>query len=145
VVRVSPNELAFNSVKAWKDVYGHQPGQPGMLLDPIQVGAVNAIPGVTALTMGDDASHARQRRGLAHAFSMMALMEQEPLIRVSINRLVTCLRKPGEAGSSIDLVEWLNFTTFDIFGDLCFGEPFGCLERGNISGGSQCVLGAAWP
>ena len=26
------------------------------------------------------------------------------------------------------MVNWLNFTTFDIIGDLAFGEPFGCLE-----------------
>lgn len=28
------------------------------------------------------------------------------------------------------MVNWLNFTTFDIIGDLAFGEPFGCLELG---------------
>jgi len=30
VVRVSPNELAFNSVGAWEDIYGHRPGHPNM-------------------------------------------------------------------------------------------------------------------
>ncbi|KAJ0274117.1 hypothetical protein CBS470a_011936 [Colletotrichum nupharicola] len=32
-------------------------------------------------------------------------------------------------GEPIDLMAWYNFTTFDIIGDLAFGEPFGCLER----------------
>ena len=28
------------------------------------------------------------------------------------------------------MVQWVNFVTFDIIGDLAFGEPFGCLENG---------------
>ena len=33
---------------------------------------------------------------------------------------------------SFNMVNWLNFTTFDIIGDLAFGEPFGCLESGQF-------------
>lgn len=29
----------------------------------------------------------------------------------------------------LDMVSWYNWTTFDIIGDLAFGEPFGCLEK----------------
>lgn len=32
----------------------------------------------------------------------------------------------------IDMKSWLNYTTFDVIGDLAFGEPFGCLEKGTI-------------
>lgn len=103
-----------------------------MLLDPIQVGAVNSIAGVTTLTMCDDETHARQRRGLSHAFSVKALQEQEPLIRESVDRLVACFKRFSETGNTFNLVEWLNFTTFDVFGDLLFGEPFGCLEKGGF-------------
>jgi hypothetical protein len=31
--------------------------------------------------------------------------------------------------TTINLVEWLNFTNFDIAGDLCFGEFFHCLKN----------------
>jgi hypothetical protein len=30
----------------------------------------------------------------------------------------------------VDMVRWFNFTTFDMIGDLAFGESFGCLEEG---------------
>lgn len=30
------------------------------------------------------------------------------------------------------MVNWLNFTTFDIIGDLAFGDPFGCLDKGEF-------------
>jgi len=56
VVRVSPNELAFNSVQAWEDIYGHRPGHLNMHKDPIHVGSVEAVQGVTTLTMADDVS-----------------------------------------------------------------------------------------
>lgn len=35
----------------------------------------------------------------------------------------------GEEGVVLDIVPWLHYTTFDIFGDLGFGEPFNCLEH----------------
>ena len=41
VVRLSPNELSFNSVQAWEDIYGHRLGRPNMAKDPIHVGAVD--------------------------------------------------------------------------------------------------------
>ena len=31
----------------------------------------------------------------------------------------------------VDIVQWLNFTTFDIIGDLSLGESFHCLEEGS--------------
>jgi Cytochrome P450 len=37
----------------------------------------------------------------------------------------------GEISSShetVDMSRWYNFTTFDIIGDLAFGEPFDCLK-----------------
>jgi cytochrome P450 len=42
------------------------------------------------------------------------------------------LRRLGEKGEAFNMVNWLNFTTFDIIGDLAFGEPFGCLESGEF-------------
>ena len=29
----------------------------------------------------------------------------------------------------LNMVSWYNWTTFDVIGDLAFGEPFGCLEK----------------
>ena len=35
-----------------------------------------------------------------------------------------------ESGTkAVDMVAWYNFTTFDIIGDLAFGEPFDCLKN----------------
>ena len=34
----------------------------------------------------------------------------------------------------VDVVQWLNFTTFDIIGDLSLGESFGCLQEAKYHG-----------
>jgi cytochrome P450 len=130
VVRVMPNELSFNTAKAWEDIYGHRVGMPNMDKDPIHVGAVEAIPGATNLTMAPDAHHARQRRALAHAFSKQALLEQEPILKGYVNLFITKLRELSHRGEAANMVSWYNFCTFDIIGDLSFGEPFGCLNEG---------------
>ncbi|KAF9884303.1 hypothetical protein FE257_001881 [Aspergillus nanangensis] len=131
VVRVSPNELAFNSAQAWEDVYGFKTGgRKNMHKDPIHVGSVDPLPGASTLTMADDDNHARQRRALSHSFSERALKEQEHIIQSYIDKLIHSLTRMADADEEFNMVNWLNFTTFDIIGDLAFGEPFGCLDKG---------------
>jgi hypothetical protein len=36
----------------------------------------------------------------------------------------------GPLKGKVNIVAWLNFTTFDILGDLAFGESFGALKKG---------------
>ncbi|EAT85064.2 hypothetical protein SNOG_07598 [Parastagonospora nodorum SN15] len=100
VVRVMPNELSFNTAKAWDDIYGHRVGLQNMDKDPIHVGAVEAIPGATNLTMAPDTHHARQRRALAHAFSKQALLEQEPILRGYVDLFVRKLREMAHSEGS---------------------------------------------
>ena len=41
-------------------------------------------------------------------------------------------KKRGPEGEYLNLVSWFNYTTFDIIGDLAFGdsESFNCLKNG---------------
>lgn len=57
------------------------------------------------------------------------MREQEPVLQQYIDLLITKLReKCGQQETSVDIVEWYNFTTFDIIGHLAFGESFDCLK-----------------
>lgn len=71
------------------------------------------------------------RRLLNHAFSESALQEQEPLITGYLDLLILKLHEQiqGPADGKVDLARWYNFITFDIIGDLCFGEPFDALKN----------------
>jgi cytochrome P450 len=83
--------------------------------------------------VADDITHARYRRILNHAFSLSALKAQESLIHSYCNLLISRLKaqisSPTIKGK-VDIVSWLNFTTFDLIGDLTFGESFHALEGG---------------
>ena len=79
----------------------------------------------------DTNTHNRMRKLLSHAFSDSALREQEPLIHSYCDLLITKLheRVDGPMKGHLDLVSWFNFMTFDIVGDLGYGESFHALER----------------
>ncbi|KAK2050382.1 cytochrome P450 [Colletotrichum somersetense] len=75
--------------------------------------------------------HQRYRRVLAHGFSAQTMLDQQPIIRGYVDKLIQRLHETPKTNTGpIDLEKWFNFTTFDIIGDLTFGEPFGCLEDG---------------
>lgn len=47
----------------------------------------------------------------------------------STNLLISRLREISERGTPIEMTRILNFATFDIMGELCFGRPLGLLEK----------------
>lgn len=113
VVRVSPNELSFNTAQAWRDIYGHRTdGRTSFVKDPRHYGPT--IPGESHIINTNDEDHSRVRRILAHSFSDKALKEQETLLQRWAGVLVKQLGKQceGQGGSAkVDLVSWYNFTT----------------------------------
>ncbi|KAF2836757.1 cytochrome P450 [Patellaria atrata CBS 101060] len=132
VVRLSPNELAFNTAQAFTDIYGHKVGRKDLPKDPIHVGAVDPLPGVSTISMADHATHARQRKALSFGFSKQALWSQESIVNEFVTKLMNNFHNFARTGEVFDIVKWFNFITFDVIGDLSFGESFGCLERGDF-------------
>ncbi|EXJ57673.1 uncharacterized protein A1O5_12463 [Cladophialophora psammophila CBS 110553] len=90
--------------------------------------------------MADERNHPRQRRALAHAFSKRALMEQEDILLGYVRKFISRLEGFARDGTPVNLVNWFNYTTFDIIGDLSFGEPFGCLAEGEGSESAHWVV-----
>ena len=132
VVRVAPNELSFIDGQAWQDIYGHhRTGAPNFQKNPLQ-SAPNEN-GIDAIISANDADHARYRRLLSHSFSEKVLREQEYLPQQYIDLLMARLRDRASSpdGAVVDISKWVNFATFDIIGDLAFGESFHCLETAN--------------
>ncbi|KAF2102795.1 cytochrome P450 [Rhizodiscina lignyota] len=132
IVRISPRELSFNSVQAWTDIYGHRSGRKDLPKDPIHVGAVDPMPGVSTISMADHDTHARQRKALSYGFSKKALWEQEDIVQEFVTKLMNNFWRFAKSGETFDIVKWFNFITFDVIGDLSFGESFGCLDRGDF-------------
>lgn len=72
--------------------------------DPIHVGSVEAVQGVTTLTMADDDNHARQRRALSHSFSQKALTEQEYIVRRYVDMLIENMHGMASKDEEFNLV-----------------------------------------
>ncbi|KAI9706381.1 MAG: hypothetical protein M1836_003386 [Candelina mexicana] len=128
VVRITPNDLSFINDSAWKDLYGHRPGHKPFQKDMfVYFPAPN---GINSLLTANDSDHSRMRRLLSHAFSEKALKESQPLVQSYVDVLISQLRGQirGPAQGKVDFTKWYNWTSFDIIGDLTFGESFDCLK-----------------
>ncbi|KAJ5747974.1 uncharacterized protein N7511_009670 [Penicillium nucicola] len=128
VVRIAPDELSFTNGDAWKAIYGTRVGHGQKSKDfRFYAPTVN---GAASIIVSGDADHSRFRRLLSHAFSDNSLRQQEPIIKGYVDLLMQRLRENIACGkTAVDMVAWYNFTTFDIIGDLAFGESFDCLKN----------------
>lgn len=63
------------------------------------------------------------------AFSDRALSQQAPLFLKYVDQLVRVIKEGSKNGQSVDMVKMYNCATFDIMGDLTFGEPLHMLDN----------------
>ena len=124
-VRIAPNELSYDGPEAWEDLYSRgttrkENPKPTWYFEPKR----NEIVGAK------EKDHGRMRRLLANGFTGTTMLEQEPMIKENVEMLIQRLREVTENGNvdiNINIFEWFSYCTFDIIGDLSFGESFGCL------------------
>jgi hypothetical protein len=58
------------------------------------------------------------------------MREQEPIMNKYFDLLVRRLHE--NCSNPVNFVNWYNYTTFDIIGDLTFGDSFDCLEQSKM-------------
>ncbi|KAF7180412.1 hypothetical protein CNMCM7691_009580 [Aspergillus felis] len=127
IVRVAPDELSFAHPDAWSDIHkrtGEEMDKAPWFYRVIETNPLNIL-------NESHERHSRLRRQLATGFSEKAVRNQEPIIRGYIDLLLEKLRENNNDGQPVVISDWFNYTTFDIIGDLAFGEPFGCLRGSN--------------
>ncbi|KAG8164141.1 hypothetical protein KVR01_006059 [Diaporthe batatas] len=93
----------------------------------------------------DPVEHARQRKLLSNAFSARALRDQEVVIHHYVDLLVQQLNKLGSGGSRpVDVSAAWNWLTFDVIGDLAYGESFGAIAEGSSYWSSLILDAILW-
>ncbi|KAF7907644.1 uncharacterized protein EAF01_005230 [Botrytis porri] len=128
VLRVTPDELSFTDPQACKDIYLQK-----QFIRPKEWGS--RPPGVEAhnFITANAIDHARFRKAFQPAFSDRATKSHEPTVKryidILILRLNEAIAEQRTDDGTVDLVQWLNFTTFDIIGDLGWGSSFKCLQE----------------
>lgn len=132
VVRVAPNELSFASVESWQAIYGHP--LPGHEIAPKGPFYEVFAAGFNSKCIGserDSKKYSAMRRMLSPAFSQRGLLEQEEIITNVVDKFVKILgEKSGPGSMGINVTKWFEMNSFDILGEMAFGESFHSLETG---------------
>ncbi|ROT38995.1 isotrichodermin C-15 hydroxylase [Sodiomyces alkalinus F11] len=160
VVRIAPNHLSFTDPQAFRDVYGTRKKASSLPKAPASsLASARSIPELPKadefyrvdksfprnIVSEELTQHRALRHALAPSFSEKAIRAQEGLITGYVDKLISRMRAacaeaeaetetegaPHDGGKAVlDMKEHYNWSTFDVIGDLVFGEPFGCLEMG---------------
>ncbi|KAI9841643.1 MAG: hypothetical protein M1837_000490 [Sclerophora amabilis] len=138
VVRVAPDELSFINSAAWNDIYGSK-GAKSLIRDPKWY--ANLTEGQDDIIVANEVNHTRHRKIFSPPFSDKSLRENEPVIQGNIDLLIERLKVQSSTDNGIaDMMKWYNWTTFDIIGDLIYGESFGCLQNSEYHPWQAIVL-----
>ena len=137
VVRVAPDEVSFTAPKAWSEVYGQKriagggaSGHDFLENAKENVFFKNLVLHGSLLSM-DKNDHVIARKNLNAAFSAKAVADQEGIVKGHIDMLIKLLHDAvatsAATKSAVNIAPYINWTFFDVTGDLSFGEPFGSL------------------
>lgn len=150
VVRVAPGHLSFTDPRAWRDIYGPLPRNnnnnnnssawPEMPKSRVFTSATDDQE--DSIQGADFHEHQLVRRALTQGFSDASLRGQEPVLKKYVDLLLRRLHQRCEGGKvALDLERWYNWTTFDVIGDLVWGQAFGCLEKEDYHPWIAFILG----
>jgi cytochrome P450 len=129
-VRIAPDEISFARPDAWQDVYSNASGRQAFPKSKLWHGSAPGRP-MSILNALDPKVHSRFRKAMEPGFTERAVRLQEPIIQSYVSLFIKQLDSlvaTSDEGIVTDIVRWLGFVTFDLIGDLGFGEPFECLE-----------------
>jgi len=85
-IRIAPNELAYTTAQAWKDIFAYHPGKEEFPKDPRKV--QRPPNGIRNILGAERENHARYRRLLSHSFSEKGMREQEGLIKQYVDLFI---------------------------------------------------------
>lgn len=73
------------------------------------------------------------RKMLSPAFSQRGLLEQEEIISRIVDKFVNIMgEKAGPGSKGLNMTKWYEMNTFDILGEMAFGESFHSLDAGEF-------------
>lgn len=129
VVRVAPNELSFNTLKAHHDIYSTPSrNKKPFLKDPTFYN--NGDPVTVLFYEIDPVEHAWQRKLVATGFNAAAMRDQEHVIHRYVDLFAQKIGELSAAsnGAGIEFVEAIMWLGFDVMSEITFSESFGAVE-----------------
>ncbi|KAF7954467.1 hypothetical protein EAE96_005588 [Botrytis aclada] len=134
LVRTAPDEVSIASEAVWHDVFSPRGGRGPFPRDPV---FFKTPPGQAEnlITTVDAEASMRMRQVMGPAFTERAVAQKEPVLQRYVSLMVDKMRErigaPENArmGARINVVDWMNWWTFDVIGMLALGESFDCLKE----------------
>ncbi|KAI1481739.1 cytochrome P450 [Daldinia eschscholtzii] len=131
-IRVGPRHLCIVRKSAIPIIYGANTN----CHKTTWYAASGADPKKTALNAGrDPAEHKRRHKPWDKALSIKSLQSYEPRIRNLVNQFVHQIAER----EVVNVTDWCNYLTFDIMGEIGFGESFHCVSSGIKNPVIQCI------
>ncbi|KAF2637187.1 cytochrome protein [Massarina eburnea CBS 473.64] len=128
IVRLSPNEIQFSSIKAVKTIHSYRKVFPKSAFYSYFTSAYKVQ---SVFNTTDLVTHARYRRLLAGPLSESGLKNVEALVdsraTMAIEKIGEEMDKKGYANA----MQWWLFMATDVIGELSFGDSFRMLELGH--------------
>lgn len=124
-VRVGPSEISLADPAAFTAVHAaNSPCERGPWYNIIN-------PTVSLQMVRDRKEHARRRKAWDRGFGAKALRDYEArVVRYSDELLAAVDRFAKEGRGSINAAKWFNYYSFDIMGELAFGNGFNLMRDG---------------
>ncbi|KAM0810879.1 hypothetical protein AB5N19_11232, partial [Seiridium cardinale] len=127
IVRIAPNELSFSSAQSFRDIYG-TPSKARKLFPKSELFYDHGEFANIAYER-DPEKYAVKRKMFAPGFSPRALRDQEHLIHQHVDSFLQQIERLASGPSGMNVTEALEWVTFDIMGELTFGESFGAVRE----------------
>lgn len=133
VVRTAPDEVSFAREGVWADVFSSTGGRKPFPRDQT---FFKSPPGQAEnlVTTVNFETSVRMRQVIGPAFTDRAVAKAESIlvsyVMLMMNKMREQVVKPENAkiGAMINVVDWMNWYTFDVVGMLALGESFDCLK-----------------
>ncbi|KAK3319192.1 cytochrome P450 [Apodospora peruviana] len=128
VVRIAPNDLSFITPQAFRDIYGHPLKGRKLFAKPEIFWKTIGAPGI--LFIMDPAEAQASRELLSPGFSPKALRRQENVIQNYTDQWLETIRRLSvDEKQTVNISDAFNWVTFDILGELAFGESFEAVKN----------------
>lgn len=127
VVRIAPNTLSFNTIRAVKEIYGNRHGNVRKAPWYTVIEASAGGP-VSLHAEIDRTIHASRRRIMEPAFTDKSLRASEDLIVKNVETfaelVAQSIKRDGDWSEAFNLSQWSTYLNYDIMGNLVFGRRF---------------------
>ena len=138
IVRIQPTHISFDDADAMVDIYGHN---TKLMKDPFyDTFSGNEYKSIVGTR--DRSEHARKRKLQAAAFAQKSIVDMEPVVQDKVMKLCNVLDKTSASfESTCNIRRWLNLFTFDVIGEMAFGESMDFLDQGNDNAPAETYEG----